>query len=215
MEVPQLAIFFGFVSIAIGLAAAILIVIPATLRSLFRYKLWRIRDAAMDDVLSDRLPDVPVVQAFINGIEGVLASPGHMTMLRWLAFSPPESTRRAARRIFHQGLQSLTPEQQDLLADYLNSFVRAVTKHLLIGAPSGWIASVLIFPAFIYRAVSRFVSQHAEPLRAYAAEACDAIIAYSREKVLAWLTGYSGQSRGANDQPPSPTVPHALAPLSH
>ena len=63
--------------------------VPRNMLSLFRYRLWRLRDAIRDDIHSGDLPDSKVTHLLVQVVESAIAVAPILTMLRYLIMPKP------------------------------------------------------------------------------------------------------------------------------
>src|SRR5437899_2473878 len=71
---------------------AVFLLIPRALRSSFRYRLWQIRDAVVNDRFTGELPRCGLVDAFVGRIEDLIQDSHQVTMLHWV-FGPKTPKR--------------------------------------------------------------------------------------------------------------------------
>ena len=119
--------------------AIFVIQVPRTLRSLFRYHLWAIRDAVVDDVLRGVLPKSPLVDHDIRQIECIIANSEAVTFLQFLFFPrPPEKYLEAREASRMEEFKKLTEKQQGVLSEHTDALRWAVLRHLFLGSFAGW-----------------------------------------------------------------------------
>ncbi len=118
--------------------AIFVIQVPRTLRSLFRYRLWAIRDAVVDDVLRGSLPKSPLVRDDIRQIESIIANSEAVTFLQFL-FLPrlPKKYVEARKALRAEEFKKLTEKQQGVLSGYTDALRSSVLKHLFFGSFAG------------------------------------------------------------------------------
>lgn len=127
----------------------VLVTIPRWLfRSLHRYRLWRIRDCLVDDVIDGQLPaDHPAVGELLEQIDHAVTRIDRYTVWDGLILSTLEhrlSDDAQAALSQHERESSaddLTREQQALLLAHRGSFTVAVAATLLLGS---WLGVVLV-----------------------------------------------------------------------
>ena len=142
--------------------------VRSTLSSCGRYRLWRVRDNVVDDVLAGRLPrDNFAVVALIATCEGVNANIYAHTLL-------PTLSRRAFsgrnlevyRRVWRSSIEELTSDEQALLDVRQQEFVRAYQYVIAFGSLASLFAFALYFGFTVVRRLSRRVTDAAvSPLR--------------------------------------------------
>lgn len=142
MQIPLLAIFFCLAAATLASGYWVLVGVPRNLTSMFRYRLWRLRDEMVDGIISGKLEDTPELRQFISHVETTIRLAPMMTPFRLgvmvlsLVAGPAfrRETRNPARKI---------PESMSRQYDQL--FGNLFLVHLLSGSVSGWLCSLLLF----------------------------------------------------------------------
>jgi hypothetical protein len=140
MVIPEVLIFAVLVALVSLACYHLLVSVPAHMRSFLRYKLWKIRDDAVDAVLRGDLPDNAYVADFIKMVESSIRQTkrasmvillGHMSAgMLALAKAEAEKDKRAA--------SALEPAHRETISALNDRVRRALVCHFLIGCPSGW-----------------------------------------------------------------------------
>jgi len=145
-------LMFGMLAASvIGAWWTLFITIPRCAAARYRSRLWKLRDRAIDHLLSGELESTPAARDFIDQVEGRIRFAHDLTLFRGAAimlgvrfvglpdqpFVPP-APRASDRKIIHE------MQHQVLHAD---------GRHLLFGSPSGWVATVVLFVAATVRAL--------------------------------------------------------------
>lgn len=131
--------------------------LPEHLCSLYRYKLWRMRDDTVDDMIYGRLTDDPGTRRFVALLEGLIHTAPYFTFAR-SPFLP-----RVPRAMVYQQeeecsawLARLPSSQRQIYVERIERLRMAVTGHLLFGSPSGWLAAgPLVIVGLLVLAVKR------------------------------------------------------------
>ena len=127
--------------LAVGVTAAMgwigaFIIYPASQESRFRYRLWRVRDAIVDDVRTGALPRAPLVKELIANVEHAILHSKRFNLLRWRSAAPlvqmPSSIARREKII--AWMASLPPEQRAAFESHLTGFVSSLLRHLFTGS---------------------------------------------------------------------------------
>lgn len=132
MNLPLLAIFAAC-SMAVALSGYWLFVsIPRARTSIFRYQLWKLRDAAVDEILTGQRADTPELREFIIHVElsiriAKVLSPLRLALLLLLVSKMRRTAGKGDRPI-----PAATRGEFDKLYGQL------AIRHLLTGSPSGW-----------------------------------------------------------------------------
>jgi hypothetical protein len=156
MHVPHIVVVIGVTLLWLYVVAAVVVLIPAAIRSVFRYRLWRIRDAIVEDQMSGVLTDAPLVNALIEGVERVIRNSAKVTILEWeMKHRLPERRALASERFFERGLKQLTSEQQHRILGHLEEFDGAIERQLFLGSPFGWIAFAVYGLVYVARQFSQ------------------------------------------------------------
>lgn len=119
--------------------AGALYFLPWCARSAFRYRMWELRDDAIDDVLAGRIVPTPAVLAFIRDLENGIRVARHVSILSVLLV--PTEARTAtgrSRSAARADIQKLPADQQVLFAGYQRRMRSIVGRHLLLGSLLGW-----------------------------------------------------------------------------
>jgi hypothetical protein len=149
----------GFEGVLLGIAGAALIwawltvvfIIPAASASRLRHTLWALRDEIVDDVLFGRLDDSAAAQHLLRGVEGAIRVAPQM---RFITTAPLFLTQdadrvQAAANARYREMALLDEAQQDRLVDYMDRYLRACARRILIGTPSGFLFGAWIVGSVI------------------------------------------------------------------
>ncbi|HEY8668564.1 MAG TPA: hypothetical protein VIL86_18095 [Tepidisphaeraceae bacterium] len=166
---PTVLIFYLTILLVAFTGLAMLVWVPRDLRSIFRYKLWILRDDAMDAIFAGRLDAKnPLVGNFVYTVEQIIMSSKHMTLLHETCRPSPSSDYMdAARLAIANELRALPEDQRHIMRDMHERLSTIVSKHIFLGSPSGWLAIAIGFILFGIRFSSRcIVRRHTECPRA-------------------------------------------------
>lgn len=144
-------VFFSLAVASASIAWILVVVaLPRYFRSAFRYRLWRLRDDLVDDVLSGNLPDVSSVREMRKRVEVGIRYADDLTLATVLvsAWATHASgfTVRQERKIREQEArrrEELTAKELVLVDQYESRLTKASVVHVLTGSPSGWIGVLL------------------------------------------------------------------------
>jgi hypothetical protein len=123
------------VLVGVALWAAVIFFIPSCTASLFRYRVWELRDAIVDDVFDDRLPEDPAVWDVVDRFEAMIVIARHLSMGKLFAF---KRALRDAQPEPPLSRAALTVDQRKRLSDYEHDLQRALALYLTLGTPTGW-----------------------------------------------------------------------------
>jgi hypothetical protein len=145
-----MSIFLTGYVITLSLLAwgAIFYVVPSVARSIFRYRLWRLRDEIVDSLADDRFEDRVQPERLMHDVEKTIRyakefSLWRLLLLRWLTKGralPPE----AQREMFD--LKRAPIVDQELLATYELEYHASIARHVFFGTPLGWVCIAFLFP---------------------------------------------------------------------
>jgi hypothetical protein len=132
------------VAIALFAWASVVRIVPFCAVSVFRYRLWRLRDQLVDEIRHGKFDDIEQPKVLVSLIEATIAGAKDLTALNLLlvrlaaprGVSPPQLLN----------LDDLNPRDRELVEGHLHGLLRAMAIHTLRGTPSGWICSIVLLP---------------------------------------------------------------------
>ena len=132
---------------AIAIWGAFTYLIPSWLCSMFRYRLWQLRDSLQDDIISGRLPNQDFVHEFVAIIEAAIRMAPKLTLLR-IIFTP---TNNEMSDVWNKKIRStsIPAFQKEALRKYRWQFAEIIFMRVLVGSFSGWFVLLLLSPVFI------------------------------------------------------------------
>ncbi len=131
MTIPAIYAYFILLACLLSATWGIFYSVPDSLVSLFRYKLWRIRDELVDAIRDGRVVDSAESGQLVSVIEETIQHAPQWTLLR-LLFTP------GIARVTRDVAKTTQTRQLDLQS-YRVRFAADVVLHLLYGSPSGWL----------------------------------------------------------------------------
>jgi hypothetical protein len=126
---PVIVLLGSFV-VAWGFA---LILVPRQVESLFRHRLWRIRDELQDHIFDQRLPEISVVEDTIEAVEEFIQ---HARQIRMATFISVHLTHKANHAPLSD-LSELSTLQREIFDEVLNEFYRSTVFKIVAGSPIG------------------------------------------------------------------------------
>ena len=151
---------------AVALAIATLAVwtifivfIPTCLCSMFRYRLWRLRDAVKDDMLYGRLPDRAFIGEFLSMVEAFILVADKFTLIQVILLPSNEEETARRRNALIQSLKELGEEHLQLFKAYRKEFVEIIVMRLVVGSLTGWVFLTLLLPALLLMLACRLVQR--------------------------------------------------------
>ncbi len=108
-------------------------IVPQHVNSLFRYRLWRLRDDLQDYIFDGQLPDSPAVRELQEGIEALIQHSETITLSAFLAhyLAVPKADTPTG------GLSSLPFTQQRLIFPLLAELLDSIDFKKMAGSPGG------------------------------------------------------------------------------
>jgi hypothetical protein len=114
-----------------------LYLVPQLVDSLFRYRLWKVRDHLYDYILDRRLPDSSAVNEFLEMVEETIRRSASVTLSSMVSFrlfwkpSPKETSTEPF------DFSRLSTEQQDLVNALMYEFYLSFCFKMVAGSPVG------------------------------------------------------------------------------
>lgn len=143
-------------TIVIALMATILVLagwtifvfeVPSYTSSMFRYRLWRVRDSIADDVIDGVLSDSKGSQLLISEIENVINQAADVSLFKILLLGKmPSNIQKAIESERTESFRNLPVGEQNKLRAYRKEVYEIILKHCLIGCRSGWLFLVPAVP---------------------------------------------------------------------
>jgi hypothetical protein len=129
---------------------------PRMLISMSRYKLWELRDQAIDKRIAGELPRADATMFLIARIEATIVHIDQLTLWRLLFVpQPPKELRESMSSAVKRQLQELTDDQRSMVCQFHQRFDSMFAVHLLTTSPTGWligfVAFVIVVPFVIAR----------------------------------------------------------------
>jgi hypothetical protein len=113
-----------------------LLLVPRQVESLFRHRLWRIRDELQDHVFDGKVPDALVVENMIETMECFIQHSDQLKMPAYLAFRLAyQKDYAGAPPMFD--LSGLSAKQFELLTEILDEAYRSVAFKIVAGSRAG------------------------------------------------------------------------------
>jgi len=150
---------FPAITLAVSLVVAwiyTIVLVPRQVESLFRHRLWRIRDELQDHIFDERLPDVPVVRDLIDALERVIQHSNRITMANYLAFCIVRPL--SPENVPPYDLSGLSKPQQAIVKTILDESYRSMKFKVVAGSTVG----AFLLPIWLIRYRSQSKS-FAEP----------------------------------------------------
>lgn len=118
-------------------------IIPTCLLSIFRYRLWRLRDEIVDEIRHGKYHGTKQPRALARDIECFIEGAPDISPLNiGLLFLSSWGVHPPADDLFD--FSDADRRDQRRLSKHVNEFQRTLTRHVFLHTPSGWL---LIAPA--------------------------------------------------------------------
>jgi hypothetical protein len=152
---------------AIGFWIVLFGAVPAMVRSLFRYRLWLLRDSLADDLLFDRLGDSEAAKIMLRMIESNLSTSDEVTFVR-VAMLSRAATAVSDEPSIAKAIAKLDAREKNIMNGYRFRYSFLMSLQLTLGSPIGWVILVMLFPFIVllsvYNACQRSSEQVANAL---------------------------------------------------
>ena len=143
------ALFLVSVCACVALAAWSLAQrIPANLTSLFRYRLWQLRDEIVDGIFNGRIEGTEAMVVLIRQIEEAIVTANRVTLFM-VTFSPslPKAVEEAGQEYRDEVLSKLSEEQRTAYDEYFARFLSVIGRRLGFGS----VSSYFMWPVWVFQ----------------------------------------------------------------
>lgn len=137
------------IAVALFVWVCLFKVIPSALLSMFRYRLWRQRDALAEEIRTGKFEHRKQAEGVLERIECFIRLAGELSPLHiWLmrvsmaGVNVPEPKRL--------DFSPLAPSERELLEKHLAKLSDALTDHVLFETPSGWMTVIVGVPVGLF-----------------------------------------------------------------
>jgi hypothetical protein len=125
----------------------VLFLVPQLVDSLFRYRLWKVRDDLQGYILDHELPESPEVRQLFELVEDMIRLSDLVTLSRFFAY---QITRKSYKpRATGFDFSQLKDKQRTLIEQFLEEMYLSVQFKAFAGSPFG--AFLLPVWLFVYR----------------------------------------------------------------
>jgi AcrR family transcriptional regulator len=144
-----------------GLAWACLFrIVPSCCTSLFRYRLWALRDDVVDEIYAGRYDDPSGARRFVEFLETAIEAASELsalklTLVHWSARGLTLHQASSLEELL--GFAAMSQGDQDVVRPHVDRFQRATVRHALLGAPSGWMMLAAMFPLAVGLALTQLI----------------------------------------------------------
>jgi len=123
--------------------------IPSCNLSVFRYRLWRLRDSLADDVLDGSFQDSTQPQILVRFLEGVIELAPEMGALKLVVMRWSCRHVQTPELFDREALEALDPKDRAIMERRLNELRQIAVRHVLFGSPSGWMLTFVLVPVAV------------------------------------------------------------------
>jgi hypothetical protein len=141
MTILMLVTCVSFVS----LWGCAIFLVPSHVNSLFRYKLWNLRDQFQDHIYYERLPRSAMVTELLNLFETMIRCSDDLKLSDFLAFRMARGARNTQSRntqynsiLSSEAIAQLPKEQRELLLSFISRATDIMMLKLVTSGPFGW-----------------------------------------------------------------------------
>jgi hypothetical protein len=147
--------------LAWGLVAwlAIFMVVPSCMQSMFRHRLWRLRDNIVDQIRGDGLAEPGPFRDLVHEVECAIIAAPEVSPFRIGLLRAVSGNFMRDAKVESFDPENVHPSDRRLAEAYVAEFRAAFFRQLLFGSPSGWILFLLLvvltLPIALVRSVTR------------------------------------------------------------
>ena len=141
--------------LAIGSWLAFWLVIPWCQDSIYRYKLWELRDNIKDDIREQKLPLQKDVTDLLELIEGNIRYAKDLRVRNLILISSTQPTKIKT----YEKPRGINPKQYKRLCEYQDKFIHSSFVHVMLSSLLGWITFLVATCLGRKNKVEQFVIQ--------------------------------------------------------
>ncbi len=117
-------------------------IIPSCNVSMYRYRLWRLRDRVADELREGTFQEAEQAKGLLHFIEAVIVlapelGPVKLGVMLWSCRHVPDPEDPFK-------LEALSPQDKVLMEERLNELGGLTARHVLFGSPSGWVVTFVL-----------------------------------------------------------------------
>lgn len=128
--------------------AALFYVVPYSGLSVYRHKLWRLRDAIHRDIRTGVIPPGQVADELLGGVEKTIRFAKEMSFANVLIFGvlrkDPANDERFEET--QARIQALPERCRELVLKHQHDYAFITLRHSIFFTPSGWFAAIVLVP---------------------------------------------------------------------
>jgi hypothetical protein len=136
------------VAIALFAGFCVAVVIPACNASVFRYRLWRLRDRIADEIRADGFQDRERPEMVLKFVEHSIEFAPDVNVFKLLVVG--WSCRHLEQPTDPFQLDELSRDDRTRIEHHLGELSRLSLRHVLLDSPSGWLVIGLLAPLAVF-----------------------------------------------------------------
>lgn len=162
------------------------VVIPRSIRSMFRYRLWQLRDGLVDDILENRISKSTAALRLLDRTEYLIACSSRLSLMTWVAIpKPPQEYRNRQQAKWESEFAKLSSPDQTSLRKYVDEVDSLLHLFLFYVSPVGWATALIVGTiALPFLVVVSLLHAFRSPYKYAHKRVCD-----FRSDVENWLVG--------------------------
>lgn len=121
-------------------------IVPSCTVSLFRHRLWRMRDKVADEIRGGTFEDTEQPKRYVALLEGAIEAAPELSPLNLLLARLTWTDSMKKLEQLPLRLDDLAPTDRAVLEKHLEELHNAVLTQMLFGTPSGWLVSLVATP---------------------------------------------------------------------
>lgn len=149
MTLAEGATLLWLLVLSVASFASLFYLFPHTALSVYRHKLWRLRDEIHGDIRRGVIPSGPAADDLIGGVERTIRWAKQMSFANLVIFGVLGKDDAAVDARFNEmesRIEALPPRCKHVVRNYQYKFARITLNHVLFFTPSGWFATVVSLP---------------------------------------------------------------------
>src|SRR5713226_7552444 len=132
--------------------------VPSHINSLFRYKLWKLRDEFQDHIHYQRLPQSAAVNELLSLFEMMIRCSDDLKLSDFLVLRITRDARTQPNsNLSMEAISQLPEEQRELLLSFVERATDAMILKLVTSGPFGWPIFLAQYPLGAERICSLMV----------------------------------------------------------
>lgn len=130
-------------------------ILPSSLMSMFRYRLWEQRDELATEIRNGAFADPHPAECLLARIESFIRQAPHFSALNIGLMRVSAKPVDKASFVDDLHFDDLTTAEREILEKRLLEFYKTVTQHVLLETPSGWLTTMVALPIGVTVLISR------------------------------------------------------------